>query len=245
MLGARDGDGFGRRIALPLGPLGALVLVAGDPPRRVVEALTQLAPVLRRRWTEERLADHATLLARRLESVEDFAALVAHELKGPLQAAVLAGDPAAGAAQAIALVDSILEVARTERASDRSASPAAALEQALEDLGGVAAEVVTLLPETFPLPYPALRIVLRNLVANAVAAGAAEIRVTAVTDGDEWTLLVDDDGAGLDASSYAAGSRLGLGLCSRLVERLGGSLELRARPARGTRAALRVPEVRR
>jgi signal transduction histidine kinase len=44
----------------------------------------------------------------------------------------------------------------------------------------------------------ALRILLRNLLANAVAAGARHIHVGAVTSPGSWRLTVDDDGVGVD-----------------------------------------------
>jgi signal transduction histidine kinase len=46
-----------------------------------------------RRSTEDQLAEQMGRLARRYEALEDFAALVAHELKRPIQLALL--DPAA------------------------------------------------------------------------------------------------------------------------------------------------------
>src|SRR5262249_28328888 len=43
----------------------------------------RLAPVVRRRWAEEQLAVQAAQLAHGNEALDDFASLVAHELKGP------------------------------------------------------------------------------------------------------------------------------------------------------------------
>ena len=89
------------------------------------------------------------------------------------------------------------------------------------------------------MPHAALRLVLRNLLGNAVAAGARRIHIWARTLGDRTMLVVDNDGARLGATeSYATGTQLGLALCRRLVARCGGELELRPRAVRGTRALL-------
>jgi signal transduction histidine kinase len=230
----------GRRTAIPIGPAGTLVVIGARSEPAVTLALTGLIPVLRRRWTEERLAQHASLLARRAEALEDFAALVAHELKAPLQAALLADDAASGAAVALQLVDSVLEAVRSDDAPEDSAVPAECLRAALGDIGRVDAEVVSNLPERFPLPPAALRLVLRNLLRNAVAAGAVHIAVWGIAAPERSTLVVDDDGVGLDASGYAAGERLGLGLCERLLAPRGGELQLRSMASGGTRASVTV-----
>jgi signal transduction histidine kinase len=90
-----------------------------------------------------------------------------------------------------------------------------------------------------PLPPGPLCVILRNLLSNAVAAGARHIDVTAARSLSSWRLLVDDDGAGLaEPGRYAAGSGLGLSLCRRIAARFGGVLELDECPSGGTRATL-------
>jgi signal transduction histidine kinase len=240
-LAAVAGHARGERIALSMGPVGTLVLVAAGRGEGVFSALERLAPVVRRRWTEERLADHAGLLARRSQALEDFAALVSHELKGPLHAALLTDDPAPEIRRALHVVDSVFEAVRSESATGACCSPQACLDDALRDLGRLDAEVSSDVPEALPLPAAVLRIVLRNLLANAAAAGARHIRVSASGAAPSGTLAVDDDGVGVDSREYAAGSGLGLAMCRRLVERLGGELELRPLPQGGTSSRI-VPE---
>lgn len=240
VLRAADGRRVGRRSAIPLGPAGTLVAVDAGSEAAIAQALGRLVPLLRHRWTEERLARHASLLARRVEALEDFASLVAHELKAPLQAALLADDAAAGALAALHLVDSVLEAVRCDDSLEDSAESAACLTAALDDLDPVDADVVSDLPDHFPLPSAALRLVLRNVLRNSVAAGATRIFVWGISVPERSTLFVDDDGVGLDNAGYAAGERLGLSLCDRMLARHGGELELRPRPSGGTRAVLSV-----
>jgi len=177
-------------------------------------------------------------LARRNEALEDFAALVAHELKTPLQAALVADHPSHHVQDALDLVDALLAAARNERAEPAFSSVAACLDQLVEDLRAEV-EITTDTEATMPLPPEPLRVILRNLLSNAVAAGARHVHVAAVPSLRSWRLLVDDDGVGLEeAAGYAAGSGLGLSLCRRIAARFGGVLELGAGPSGGTRATL-------
>jgi len=182
-------------------------------------------------------------LARRNEALEDFAALVAHELKTPLQAALVADDPSRPVEDALELVEALLEAAGDEPDETAFASVAEILDQSVDDLGA-GVEVTSDLATALPLPPGPLRVILRNLLSNAVAAGARHIHVAASRTPRSWRLLVDDDGVGLAAADrYAGGSGLGLSLCRRIAARFGGVLELTARPSGGTRATLEFEEV--
>ena len=189
--------------------------------------------------TEEQLAEHVVRLARKTEALDDFAGLVAHDVKSSLLAALRDGDPREGLTRALELVDSILESVRADQGGTGIARLADCVQKAVADLGDSRTEIVASVTGEFPIPPDALRLVLRNLLANAVAAGAERIHVSALARGDQRVLVIDDDGVGLaSADRYATGTQLGLRLCRRLVERCGCALELRPRAVRGTRAVI-------
>jgi signal transduction histidine kinase len=235
---AATGIPGGPRHSLPLGSSGLFVLQGGRLDPRLQSALASLTPIVRRRTAEERLARTTVQLARRNEALEDFAALVAHELKTPLQAALVTDDPSAPVEDALDLIDALLEAAQNEPADLTFSSVAACLDQLVEDLR-TEVEITTDAETTMPLPPEPLRVILRNLLSNAVAAGARHVHVAAVPSLRSWRLLVDDDGVGLaETDGYAAGSGLGLSLCRRIAARFGGVLELDAGSSGGTRATL-------
>jgi signal transduction histidine kinase len=240
-LDAADGSAAGPRFGLSLGPAGAVVVCGHDCSPELAHAVARLLPVLRRRWTDEQLSLHAERLGRQNEALDDFAALVAHELKTPLHAALHLADPAAGIEGALALIDLLLEVARAEAAAGASASVGDCLDDVLRDLDVRGVGVASDVDHACPLPQSVLRVLLRNLLANALAAGAQHVRVSTVVSEEEWTLVVDDDGVGVEAvKGYAAGSELGLGLCRRLAARFGVAVELRPRAYGGTSATLKL-----
>jgi signal transduction histidine kinase len=192
-----------------------------------------------RTTTEEQLSDHVARLARKTEALDDFAGLVAHDVKSSLINALRDNDPRDGLTRALELVDSILEAVRADQGGTGAARPADCLQRAIADLGESRTEIVASVTGEFPIPPDALRLVLRNLLANAIAAGAERIHVSALARGDQRILVVDDDGVGLASTDgYATGAQLGLRLCNRLVERCGCALELRPRAVRGTRAVI-------
>ena len=242
-LAAAAGFAHGTRETLPLGNAGVLVLHGGGLDPQIESVLTSLAPILRRRAAEERLARTTIQLARRNEALEDFAALVAHELKAPLQAALVADDPSRSVEDALDLVDDLLQAAQGDSGQPTLSSVAESLDQVVEDLG-TDVEISADVAATLPLPPGPLRVILRNLVSNAAAAGARSVHVTTTRLPHSWQLHVEDDGVGLEhADRYAGGSGLGLSLSRRIAARFGGVLELTPRLSGGTRATLEL-EVR-
>jgi len=240
-LAASAGSGKGLVHLFPLGRDGEVAVFGGECDELLEATLAALAPVLRRRRSEERLADAAVRLAQRNSALEDFAALVAHELKSPLHAALVADEPTAPIEQALDLVESLLDAARNEARGGAAASVAGLVDELAAEFDAV--EISVDPSASFPIPVAQLRVILRNLIRNAVAAGARTVRVATDELSGSFRLVVDDDGVGLaDARRYAAGSGVGLRLSRRISSRFGGTLELAPRPAGGTRAELVLAE---
>jgi signal transduction histidine kinase len=159
-------------------------------------------------------------------------------VKSSLVYALISDEPREAMTRTIELVDSILEAVRVDQEGN-AASVADCVQRALADLGAVDADVVASAGGDFPFPPAALRLVVRNLLANAVAAGANRIHVSALAHGARRALVVDDDGVGIGSTdSYATGAQLGLALCRRLTDRFGATLELKPRAVGGTRAMI-------
>jgi signal transduction histidine kinase len=193
--------------------------------------------------SEELLCTAAVRLARSNAALEDFAALVAHELKAPLLSARFADNPSSSIEQALQLVDSLLQSALDETTMEPHCAPTACLEQVVRELGRVDVELTAELSPTFPFPAQPLVVLLRNMLRNALASGATAIQVSTERSEQGWTLVVEDDGVGLaDTDGYASGSGLGLELSRSLAGRFGGTLELAPRTPRGARATLILAE---
>jgi signal transduction histidine kinase len=211
------GERSGRRQLVPLGPLGELVVHGGSLLPGLDDILRPLGPIVRRRRADERVEQLAVRLADRNAALEDYAALVVHELKNPFHAALASGDPAP-LEDALDLVDALLETARRSSSEAAHASARDALDKALVDLGAEDVEVFADLPDALPVPATPLRVILRNLLSNAVAADARHVRVTAVRTKTSWQLRVDDDGVGpSDADRYSGDSGVGFSLSRTLV----------------------------
>jgi signal transduction histidine kinase len=160
-------------------------------------------------------------------------------LKTPLHAALVADDASRLVEQALELVDTLLEAAQTEASSGSVASLEESLALAMSDVAEADLDVTAELDAPVPLPPESLRVILRNLLANAAAAGARHVQVSSFRSQATDRLDVEDDGVGLTGiGSYSSGSGIGLGLSRRIAARFGGTLELSPRPFEGTRASL-------
>jgi signal transduction histidine kinase len=194
--------------------------------------------------TADQLAEHAARLARENEALEDLAGLIAHEVKSALLHALLDDEPWPRLVRALELVDTILETVRAGHADDNVVAVDEVLHETISDLGEVNANVATSASGTFPLPRAALRLILRNLLVNAFAAGAGNIHISTLAGRERRVLVVDDDGIGLESDDgYATGDQLGLALCRRLIARHGGVIELKQRASGGTRAVISISGV--
>jgi signal transduction histidine kinase len=234
---AADGLGDGPRRQVELGQVGAFVFYGGRLDFELAAALQALLPVLRRMRADETLAVKAGELVRRNQALEEFASFVAHELKTPLQEALLRDDASQPVHEALDLVDALLHDARDARPMGAGENPAECVASVVRTLGTRAAglEVTSALAPTLPITMGALSIILRNLLTNALSAGARHVHVSSV---DSSRLVVDDDGVGMTDAGYESGSGVGLELCRRIAGSFGARIELTPRQFGGTRATL-------
>jgi signal transduction histidine kinase len=189
---------------------------------------------------ENTLVDELSGLARAYSESQLFVSLVAHELRTRLRVTegALADTGEGGREAALentrsaqALLETLLELARDR--TGESADAGAVMKSVLEDLGEDAGRVVVGSLPSVPMPHGLLETVLRNLVMNALEAGASTVEVSARTDG---TICVRDDGPGVPRAKAArifgaysgkfGGAGLGLTLCREILRRRGGELSL-------------------
>jgi signal transduction histidine kinase len=192
---------------------------------------------------EVRLADELALVARACTEVQAFVALLAHEVRSRLKVTERALASADEAGMRIAsentwtlqeLVEDLLELARAQ--PDARANAGEAMRCVLAELGGRAeADIVVGELPTVAMPAALLRTVLRNLVVNALEAGATSIEVFSGPDG---AICVRDNGSGVSPDVAAkifgfhsgkfGGAGLALSLCRETLRQRGGELWLEA-----------------
>ena len=84
-----------------------------------------------------------------------------------------------------------------------------------------------------------LRIVQESLANIRKHANAHAVRILVSFDGDELTLLVEDDGIGFDqAPSGKPGEHIGLSIMQERAFRMGGELRIESEPGEGTRVEM-------
>lgn len=227
------------------------------------------------------------LLQRRDEASERlrrFTGDAAHELRSPVasiraqaEVAVVHPDPdqaqevlgeVVGEAERLStLIGDLLVLARSdagEQAPGQSVDLAFAVHGALERLGTERVPVRFEAPagECSVLGAPAeVRVVLDNLLRNALRYARAQVTVTVLPSGSSVRLLVDDDGPGIPAEHRAlvfdrfyrladdrgresGGSGLGLALVAELVAARRGRVGILDSPEGGARFDVRWPAAR-
>jgi signal transduction histidine kinase len=190
---------------------------------------------------EDDLAREVTVLARATIELQSFVALLAHEVRTRLKvterALAQADEDGLGIASENTrtlqeLVEDLLELARAR--PDARARAGEAMSLVLQDVGdSVEADIVVGELPTVAIPPALLRTVLRNLVVNALEAGASRVEVFAGRDG---AICVRDDGPGVSPAVAAkifgaysgkfGGAGLGLALCREILRQRGGELWL-------------------
>src|SRR5262249_21399780 len=101
------------------------------------------------------LAGAVSMLARRNEALEDYAALVARELRNPLLAPLQAEDPPAQIERALALIESLLDAARQDAGEARLLD---CLDGAVSELAADGVEITSDLAGTLPVPPGPLQV---------------------------------------------------------------------------------------
>jgi signal transduction histidine kinase len=193
---------------------------------------------------EDLLVDDLAGLARAYADSQAFISLLAHELRTRLKVTerALSSVGADGLETARANTRTVQELVETvlELERDRSSEPAdtdAALRRVLHDLRPdvelLEAEILARELPVLLLPQGLVEIVLRNLLANALEAGASTVEVFARAD---RTICIRDDGPGVAPEHAAAifdvystklgGGGFGLMLCREILRRRGGDIWL-------------------
>jgi light-regulated signal transduction histidine kinase (bacteriophytochrome) len=242
-----------------------------------------------RRDTEAALRDHAEALQRSNADLEQFAAVASHDLQAPLRtisgfsqllvrrnAAVLDAESQEflrfideGAQHLHALIRDLLAFSRVSRSAlaPTPVSLQAIVEQVVDtlrlSLEAAGAQVIAEgLPEVLA-DRTQMSLLFQNLIDNGVKFRRPDVpprvEVRAARDGEQWHLVVEDNGIGippehaervftifqrLHRETEYAGTGIGLPICRKIVERRGGSIE--ARPAEGhpgTAFHIRIPVV--
>jgi len=226
-------------------------------------------------------------LRHALDKQRAFVADAAHELRSPLTALSLQvqllrrttdeeergaamASLSAGIERARRLVEQLLALARTEDASQTAQGSSTDVSDAARS---AIADVVPLADQKHvDLEFagadgaqvrgdgPALRILLRNLVDNAVrySPQSGRVRVTVEKDAGSVRVSVDDSGPGIapadrqrvfdrfyrgGSGGGETGSGLGLAIVRRIAERHGASLQLQESPLGGLQVQVAFPHV--
>ena len=191
-----------------------------------------------------------------LRAISLFATLLARKTQLDDSAKQIAGFIEAGAARTSALVNDLLAFATAGTPEPRQmvdlqyAVTQAMLNLALEIEESGAIVTVDAMPVVLGHETHLVRL-FQNLISNAVkytAAGTAEIHVTAVRSGLEWVIGITDNGVGIAledqekvflplvrlAGRDVPGTGLGLAVCRKIVEGMGGTLQVESAPGAGS-----------
>lgn len=158
------------------------------------------------------------------------------------------------------ITEAALDFAREDAAEESRPVDLAALLQSLgDDLGALGWDVTCESPARAPMTCrpTSLRRALRNVIGNAVTYGD-RARVTLDRDGDDWRIMVDDDGPGIpeaeaervfepfvrleeSRSRDTGGVGLGLSIARTIARAHGGDVTLANRAEGGLRVTMRLP----
>jgi len=228
-----------------------------------------VAIALVRRELRRQADERARERERRLASLGEMSAVLAHEIKNPLaslkgNAQLLASSLPAGekprakaervvdeAVRLEKLIQDLLAFVRTGTIERSAYDPAILARDAASSVQGEV--IVEAGPvRMFQLDGPRIREVLVNLLDNGIAAGPP-VRVTVAVEGDRLIYEVTDHGPGVPAADRdkifepfhtgkTRGTGLGLAIAKRLVELHRGTIAVDDAPGGGARFRIALPE---
>jgi two-component system sensor histidine kinase HydH len=233
-------------------------------------ALLGVAFVLIRREARRRADAAARERERRLASLGEMSAVLAHEIKNPLaslkgNAQLLArmlpgGDKPRAKADRVVdeairleqLTNDLLQFVRTGTIQRAPVDPAALVRDAASSVAGEVTVDAAGAPATWSLDAGRIRQVVINLIDNAVAAGPP-VTVTVRSGRGHLILEVADRGPGVAEADRdrifepfftgkTQGTGLGLAICRRVVELHGGSIAVHPNPGGGAMFRAEIPE---
>lgn len=202
-----------------------------------------------------------------LRMVGSYVQLLSSRYQGQLdgQADKYIGYAVEGARRMQALIAALLEYSRVGRENKPARiSSGAAVEQALRNLKPAIEETGAVVSSE-PLPDVVADAgqmvqVFQNLVGNAVkfrtSNARPRIRISAARRGHECVFAVSDNGIGIDPThaerifvifqrlhtrAEYPGTGIGLAICKKIVERLGGRIWVESEPGRGATFYFSVP----
>jgi signal transduction histidine kinase len=268
-----------RGIARPIEALGEATRGVAKGTGSVPDTPTTAAIEIRALF--ENFRAMAAAIDRRSRYLRDFAASVSHEFKTPLagisgtielfedhgatmtpaERERFLGNIKADAARLSQLVTRLLDLARADMAQpdpDVAADALAAVRRVADAHDGPGFVVTVTAASSPPLvavQASTVEVVLTTLIENARQAGASEVSIDLVRDGEDLIATVIDNGRGIapaDAERVfepffttrraAGGTGLGLAISVSLLGAEGGRLA-RAPVERGTRFTLTLPIV--
>ena len=200
-----------------------------------------------------------------LRTIRRFSDELGESLRGTLSAedADALDRVVRGGARMSAMIDSLYALLKlsTDDAAHAEIDSASVLRDTLDNLR---ADIETLHATVTHEPLPRVRgnrmlvsQIFQNLIANSLrfrGARPPEVHITAVPTPDAWQFEVRDNGIGIGVedrervfrlfervSAANPGSGVGLALCKRAVEKLGGRISISGEPALGTAFLFTIP----
>jgi two-component system sensor histidine kinase HydH len=233
-------------------------------------SLLGVAIVLVRREARRNAEERERERERRLASLGEMSAILAHEIKNPLaslkgNAQLLASMLPAGekprakaervvdeAVRLEKLTNDLLKFVRTGELRRAPTDPAALVREAAESIAGEVVVDTGAAPGVWSLDPGRMREVIVNLVDNAVAAGPP-VRATVRASAGRLVIEVADRGPGVTEedrerifepffTGKTQGTGLGLAVVRRVIEQHGGTIAVLANPGGGALFRAEIPE---